>query len=386
MISRKVKLMSAVAALSIALTGGMATASFVHAATQALPLAQASQPQQPQTDKGVVIVSVLADSPAAKAGLKRGNILLQVDGKDVNTVRDVRAALANKKKGDKVDLTFSAGDQQQKATATLDEQNGVVYLGIESGRLGGVAPLPNIDPSQLPQMISPEVRVTQVVSDSPAAKAGIMAGDVISAANGTQLTSTLTLRTIVAQAKMGDKLSLTLTHPGASAPVTVDVTLGENPNQKGTPWLGIRFAPALRFRRGFGGQLGQGDRVPAQTGVFAAQVTKDSPADKAGLQVGDVISAANGSTIKTPTDLVDLVAKSKIGDKLSLSITHQGASTPVTIDVTLGENPNKKGSAWLGVALGSRMNLRQRLPGGVQGGLPGFPAQQRAPNGAGGNL
>ena len=382
MTSRKVKLISAIAALSIATTGAVATATLAHAASFA-------QTAQQQDDKGIVVVSVLADSPAAKAGLKRGNILLKVDGKDVNNARDVRDALNGKKKGDKVELIFTASDQQKTATAELDEKNGVVYLGIESGRFGGAAPLPNFDSSQMPQMPAPEIRVTEVVSDSPAARAGLLKDDVILAINGTDLKPTDRLADLIGKLKPNDMITLKIKR--ADKDQEIKVTLGDNPDKKGTAYLGIRFAPSFGFMRGIPGEHGRGNRLPfpMQAGVFVGQVAKDSPAEQAGLKAGDVISAVNGGAIKTPTDLVDLVSKSKVGDKLSLSIKHDGSDTAMTIDVTLGDNPDKTGTAWLGVSLGGRMRVNPQQQNGQQGFLPDSPSstpQRQSPSVNGGNL
>ena len=67
-----------------------------------------------------------------------------------------------------------------------------------------------------------------VVSGSPADQAGIKSGDVITKVNGTDLTDTKTLGTMMAQFGPGDKVTLTVIRGGKSQ--TVDVTLAPYPS------------------------------------------------------------------------------------------------------------------------------------------------------------
>jgi putative serine protease PepD len=68
------------------------------------------------------------------------------------------------------------------------------------------------------------VKVGSVSSGSGAASAGLKAGDVITAINGTKVTTAETLRAIIAADKPGDKVTLTVTRSGSSK--TLTATLG----------------------------------------------------------------------------------------------------------------------------------------------------------------
>jgi membrane-associated protease RseP (regulator of RpoE activity) len=93
----------------------------------------------------------------------------------------------------------------------------------------------------------------------------------------------------------------------------------ENQTQnQDTPWLGVYF-------------------VRAANGVTIAWVIADSPADDAGLQRGDVITAVDGTTIETPTDFRDAIQEKAIGDTITLSIERDGQDQDVS--VTLGTRP-----------------------------------------------
>lgn len=72
--------------------------------------------------------------------------------------------------------------------------------------------------------------------------------------------------------------------------------------------------------------------VPA--GIAVQSVTEGAPAAEAGVQVGDVITAVNGTAL-TSDELVDMVGASSVGDELTFSLYRQGQTLEVT--VTIGE-------------------------------------------------
>jgi putative serine protease PepD len=72
----------------------------------------------------------------------------------------------------------------------------------------------------------------------------------------------------------------------------------------------------------------------ASNGVGVSDVQGGSGADNAGVKVGDVISAVNGETVRTPAQLRALIAAKQPGDKLTLTIRRDGSTK--TITATLG--------------------------------------------------
>jgi len=82
-------------------------------------------------------------------------------------------------------------------------------------------------------------------------------------------------------------------------------------------------------------------------GALVASVSPDSPAEKAGIKPGDVVTAAGGRDIKTMHDLPRLVAATPIGSKLDLTIRRGGKQQSVA--ATIGEMPEKVASAQRGV-------------------------------------
>ena len=72
-------------------------------------------------DKGVYVFQVAIDSPAGRANFQRGDIILNIDGKEVNSVADVRNEVAAHKVGDKVKILLDREGRQETVEVTLEE-------------------------------------------------------------------------------------------------------------------------------------------------------------------------------------------------------------------------------------------------------------------------
>lgn len=409
MTRRTVRLVSAVAALSIAASGAAMT-QVAHAATPAV--------WQAQEDRGLIILRIVADGPAGQAGLRRGDILIKFNDVETNDLAGLRDALKAQKAGDEVTLTFLRGDKEQTAKVKLGDAEGHAFLGIVTEGVAEEVPTSPTTPStpsqpdqpnqptqpnqRMPLSIQLQFKVAEVVTDSPAAKAGVLKNDVIVALNGKTFNRQNTLADAIKALKPGDEATLSIKRGDATQ--DIKVTLGENPDNKGVAYLGVGYGldlsafgnmmsnqpnqPHRRTPRGQG-QQGMPFQMPqGMLQVVVGEVTKDSPADKAGLKAGDVISAANGTTISTPDQLVKLVQAAKPGDKVTLSVMRDGKTQEIS--VTLGENSDKPGVGYMGVSLGATMKFDNIMPG-QQGSMQmpfvlpfdfgGFPFQtpQQAP-------
>ncbi|HXT21335.1 MAG TPA: PDZ domain-containing protein, partial [Thermoanaerobaculia bacterium] len=76
-------------------------------------------------------------------------------------------------------------------------------------------------------------------------------------------------------------------------------------------------------------------KLPAIAGAEVVVVQKDSPAEKAGIRLGDVVVALDGQAIKDGTDLTTKLAQHQPGERVALTIYRKGQKQDV--DVTLGE-------------------------------------------------
>ena len=208
--------------------------------------------------KGLVVVQVIEDSPAEKAGMKRGDILLQIDGKEVNSVMDIRDILGDFKGGDTVSLTYQRGDDEATVNLTLDDRLYREPLGLalgssRGGRQGFMGPGRGMPFHELPDDFDPELLgggaiIMDVQEDSPAAKAGLAAGDVILSVDGKDLGEEVSLQEILEGYSSGDTVSLEVLKSFQETD-SVSVQLGANDD--GGSFLGIRYHVmpfSFRFR------------------------------------------------------------------------------------------------------------------------------------------
>lgn len=365
-----------------------------------LAAAQSEQPGEP----GLVIVRVDATGPAAEAGVKRGDILLAMGEQEINQPVDWFQAVRGLKAGEPVTLRVLHGDEERSLTATVAERNSRAFLGLQV-YLGAAADDAAGEPLMLPLMTpTTGAQVMEVVADSPASAAGLQANDVITAVDGKTLDGEASLADIIAGYKPGDEVTLTVERPGADEKtLELTVTLGENPNDATKAFLGIRYSnfvgmqglqdQVMPFFERRGGQttpfeLPFDQTMPdgtATAGAVVRTVAEDSPAAAAGLATGDVISAIDDQAVDGPQALVDAVSARQPGDKVTLTVTRAGEEQPLTIEVTLGKNPNDATKAYLGVSIGAyMMRLQDRMPGnhgGMRFQLPfGLGEMQLDPN------
>lgn len=73
---------------------------------------------------GILVGSIEENGPAAKAGVRVGDIVLSIDGKEVESSSDLRKAMADKKEGDSVRIEVLRGRSRQTIVATVDEREG----------------------------------------------------------------------------------------------------------------------------------------------------------------------------------------------------------------------------------------------------------------------
>ena len=91
------------------------------------------------------------------------------------------------------------------------------------------------------------------------------------------------------------------------------------------PYIGVAVSDVSEETMSYG--------LPAGAAVRA--VSEDSPAEKAGLQVNDIITAVNGKEISGRTGLSEAVSAASVGDTLTLTVYRQGNT--ISVDVTVGE-------------------------------------------------
>ncbi len=127
--------------------------------------------------------------------------------------------------------------------------------------------------------------------------------------------------------------ALSLAHQIESGKASSTVHIGE------TAFLGVSVesSGSSGSSGGFGG-FGGGSGSAQASGATVASVVSGSPAEKAGLAQGDVITTLNGTAISSPSDLTGLLEPDHPGDTVQLQWT-DGSGQQQTATVTLASGP-----------------------------------------------
>ena len=149
--------------------------------------------------RGALVSSIEDDSPAQKAGLKTGDVIVGIGGVEIEHSTDLSATVATMKPGTKTEIEVIRDGKPHTLTATISKAENTTLASNDSGdgsqgKLGvAVRPLAAQEQSQN------DVEGGLLVENASgaAARAGIRAGDIIVSANGTPLKSVQELQAIL---------------------------------------------------------------------------------------------------------------------------------------------------------------------------------------------
>lgn len=316
------------------------------------------------SDDGVIIEEVVADSPAEKAGLQVDDIIQAVDGDSITSARRFVRAVQAYDPGDEITLTVLSGDETRDITVMLGErpdefdtedETSVPSLGFGLGAHGGMLGFLGLDTT----VQDDGLLIDAISEDSPLAGSGLQAGDVITEINGE---STVKRRHggMMFRFSFDKPLVFTVLRDGEEMDIEVDLqALAKWPDE-------LQITPAdpesgFSFRSGRPTQLGvqfrtltpeyaQQEELPVEQGALVVEVYEDTPAAEAGLQVDDIITVVSGDVLDEERTLADRLVAYEEGDTVTLTVLRGGDE--VTIEVTLG--PRVSQSMWFG---GSNLDM-----------------------------
>lgn len=164
------------------------------------------------------VEEVLPGSPASNGGLTAGDEILEANGRRFKDKMEFREWLHSCASGDQLRLTVLSAGQRVSKVATLDSlshplkaSNERVYVGLTYGE--------------------PDDRgavVESVSKDSPAAKAGLVKGDILVSFDGLPVTTTTTLTDLLTEKRPGETLDLAVLR--GEEPISLSVKLGLSAN------------------------------------------------------------------------------------------------------------------------------------------------------------
>jgi serine protease Do len=179
-------------------TNGHVTRGFLGVAAQPVT-ADIAKGLKIESDKGALVASVEPNSPAEKAGVQPGDVIVSVDGKEVKSPHDLAVDVAAEKPGSNVSIALLREGQSKTLQVAVAEMpndrtastGSETQPGEHHARVGlALAPL---TPDVRGQLDLPEGQkgavVANVVPGSPADEAGIQPGDVVVGVGSKPVTS-----------------------------------------------------------------------------------------------------------------------------------------------------------------------------------------------------
>ena len=203
-------------------------------------------------ERGVEVSSVAEDGPAAKAGIKAGDVVLEFDGQPVQGTTQFQRMVRETPVGRQVKITVWRGGATQTVTATVGENKGNMITSDDGNwnfSMPTMPPMPPMPPdmnmphmqifSQNPMLgiegeslgqqeqlaeffgVQDGVLVRMVKKGSPAEKAGLKAGDVITKIDDSKVTSTAEITRTLRTLRSKKTFTMTVTRNKKEMPLTV---------------------------------------------------------------------------------------------------------------------------------------------------------------------
>ncbi|MEG3182380.1 trypsin-like peptidase domain-containing protein [Sphingomonas sp. LT1P40] len=142
--------------------------------------------------RGALIAEVAANSPAAKAGLRAGDIITEVEGRQIEGPGNLTAIFGTMEPGKTVTLGYRRAGQTARTTVTVEAPQPVVVDRPATGGVGLAALGATFRDVNASDKVPAQVRgavVSNVQPNSAAARSGLAVGDIIVGVNGEQVQS-----------------------------------------------------------------------------------------------------------------------------------------------------------------------------------------------------
>ena len=290
-------------------------------------------------DNGALVREVLADSPAAAAGLQVDDLILALNGEELAPADFVEtvAALAV---GDEITLTILRDEAEMELAVTLGSAPArrSQWQGFRERAFLGVS------------LSTDEagVLVEEVVPDSPAAAAGLLAGDLLRSINDEEVETPLAAADIIRALEPGTVISLGIEREGEA--LTLAAQVGSRRGIAGSQPEGLleQLEQRFRFQPNAGqpllgveyldldAQIAAERELTLDEGALILRVLPDTPAEAAGLLAEDIIVGVAGDPVDARRTLRERLLAYDPGETLQLDL--QRAGEALQLEVTLAQH------------------------------------------------
>jgi serine protease Do len=237
----------------------------------------------------------------------------------------------------------------------FDGEEGPSWLGVETQEVTAE----NAKELKLPAERG--VVVADVTKDSPAAKAGLKEKDVITEVNGQRVEGAAQFRRMIHEIPAGRTAQLTVWRDGRAQSLSATLGKAEERHDK---WMGatpgafafrmpevqIPEMPSMDLGEGMGmvmagrprpgidaedigGELGSFFGAPDGEGILVRSVNGGSPAEKAGMKAGDVITSFNSERVRSLGDLRQKLASQNDAKTAKIGVLRNRSEVSLSVEL-----------------------------------------------------
>ena len=285
-------------------------------------------------DDGALVREVQAESPAEDAGLLVNDLITGVNGADV-APEELAATIQALAIGEQISLTVLRDGEELELEVTLGSATTPVlrWQAFRDSAFLGVS------------LVSDEagVRVQDVLPESPAAQAGLQAGDLLRSIDDESIDTPLEAAELIRALGPGAEIALGVERDGEL--LTLEATTGGRERtmpregmpalpedfdfrmEAGQPLLGVEYVD-------LNADVAAERELTQQEGALILRVLPESPAEDAGLLAEDIVVAVEGDPVDARRTLRERLLAYDPGETLQLELLRAGES--MELDVTLG--------------------------------------------------
>ncbi len=300
---------------------------------------------------GALIEDVAPDSPAAEAGLRRGDFIIRCKGKKIAHSQALIPHLMAGEEGQVLKLRVRRDGWEKVFSVKLAGRSGEAAPAAPEAP--PVAPAPPMKERgflgiYLREGENGEAVVDGILENSPAAAAGLQVDDVLTEVQGKAIAAPQGLIDAVGAFGPGESLTMKLTRGSKAMDLTV--TLGRRGESSAAPRAPARAertpapapTPAERPATGGAGYIGFALVDEEGKGPLKVdEVSPNGPAERFGFRSGDVILEVEGQAVKTIEGFVKALGARKAGEGILFKITRDGWKSELRL--TLGAAPQDSG-------------------------------------------
>lgn len=238
------------------------------------------------------------------------------------------------------------------------------FFSFSSGGWLGVG-VSEVSSAKVKELKLPEERgavLGKIVPDSPAAKAGLQENDVVLEVNGQRVEGAEQFRRMIHEIPSGRTANLTVWRGGRSQNIKVTLSKPDSSKLKVIPQLPKSFSfsmPELKVMpdlsgldrlrtftmvspghpllgidaESLEGEFGRFFGAPDGEGILVREVFAGSPAAKAGLKVGDVITSMDGDRIRSASELREKLLTKKEDKPIQLGVLRNRSEITVSVEL-----------------------------------------------------